>query len=199
MRALLVFLCLSLSAAVFAAGEQWRLRVSPKGGKSTVQGAHRSMWAGLHNGGSGSTSSNKTVVRNMMWLAEVRYRGDDVPEKLELEVFYIGYRNNDMKPQILEDEKLAVKLDDKGKLSQELESPTTRLTRTRTVSSHGGGGFRSVRSRTSGERMAGCVVRLLGDGKLLRAVATDSRWQKASEAEKFSQEELDRKPEKGLK
>ena len=146
-----------------------------------------------------SSSSSKTIKRNMRWRADVRIRGKGRPQKSELRVFYIAYHDDDMKPYIIKKEKHPLKLAAEGKDSIELTSPTTRLTKKRTHSSSSSrGGFRSTRSTTTGERIGGCIIQLVVDGKVTRVWTSNPSWEKISWDDPFTEESLSRKPHNSL-
>lgn len=146
-----------------------------------------------------SSSSSKTITRNMRWRADVRVRGKGRPEKSELRVFYIAYHDDDMKPYIIKKEKHPLKLAAEGKDSIELTSPTTRLTKKRTrTSSSTRGGFRSTHSSTTGERIGGCIIQLVVNGKVTRIWTSNSSWEKVSWDDPFTEESLTRKPHNSL-
>jgi len=168
------------------------LTVSPLRGESRVS---KSGGNSLLNASSytSSSSGTKTVERSMKWQAEVRFR-EQKPEKVELKTYYIGYGDGGKNMKILSTETKKLELDKNGRASAELTSPMTRLTKTRSRTTSGSSsGFTSSKSRTTGERVAGCVVQLFGDGELLKGWSSDSRWSAAAEKVPFSLDELKQK------
>lgn len=149
---------------------------------------------------SSSSSSSKTITRNMKWRADVRVRGKGRPQKSELRVFYIAYKNDAMKPYIIKKETHNLALATEGKDSIELTSPTTRVTKSRTRSSSGSshGGFTKSSSTTRGERIGGCVIQLVADGKVVRTWVSNSSWEKVAWDDPFTEESLTRKPRNSL-
>lgn len=188
--------------AAFGANEKLAfLKVSPLAGESKTSKSGGS--GGMIRQASAMTAQNtsKTVTRNMKWSCEVRYRGEPKPEKVELRVFYIGYEANDMTPKILGKEVKTLTLDEAGKASVGIESPTVRLHKSRTSS--GGFSGRSGRiakskSTTQGQRMAGCVVQLFEDGELVKSYASMSQWDRAAKERDFSDAVLNRKDKNRL-
>lgn len=150
----------------------------------------------------GSQSRTKTTTRAMKWRAEIRIRErEERPERLSVESIYLA-RTGDGKLKELKRETKDVVLDKNGCATLELESPKTTLTKQHTTVSRGGGfgglnsGFQSTRTTTHGERIAGCVIRVFADGKFAKSWASDSRWTKATQTEKFSVLELEKKQSK---
>lgn len=191
-RKWLLALAVGCAAADLAAAPEKRpwtatLMVSPKPGVSrTTRSGNRD---GLRNWNrpnadrswNDSRTETKTIDRSMKWEAVVRFRGKELPQKAELALTYVGYRGKDTVPVIFRQEKKAVALNETGRAVVEFESPVSRLTKTRTSSSSGNyGGFVSARSQVSGERIVGCIAQLYADGELVKAYASDSRWEKAA-------------------
>lgn len=187
----LAVLAAGCAASGFAAQEKrpWTatLMVSPKPGVSrTTRSGNRD---GLRNWSrpnadrawNDGRTETKTIDRSMKWEAVVRFRGKELPQKAELALTYVGYRGKETVPVIFKQEKRAVTLSETGRAVVEFESPVSRLTKTRTSSSSGNyGGFVSSRSQVRGERIAGCIAQLYADGELVKAYASDSRWEKAA-------------------
>ena len=163
--------------------------VTPRGGDSQISksggGLIRSMSSTSNN------NQSKTITRNLKWLAEVRIR-ENRPEKLELKAYYIGEADGGKTiKQLGGTDSKVLELDKNGRVSVELTSPTTRLTKSRTSSSSSGNsGFRSTKKRVSGERVIGCVVQLFADGEFLKGWSSDSRWASAANKAPFSVSEL---------
>lgn len=168
------------------------LSVSPRPGTSKISNSGgRQISRGTH----GPSSSTKTTTRSLNWLAEVRFRNQR-PDKAELRVFYLG---NNEKNTIIEIGKGRhdLKLDENGRASLELASPTTTMRRVRTVTSsgsrHRGGGAVSSKSTTHGERVTGCIIQVFADGRLSKAWTSDSRWAAESKNADFSVDNLNRR------
>lgn len=137
-----------------------------------------------------SNTGSKTIERTLKWKAELRFR-EKKPEKTELKAYYIGYGNGGKTLEVLGTETKVVELDENGRAMIELTSPKTRLTKTRSRTSSGSSsGFSSTKSRTTGERVAGCVLQLFGDGKILKGWSSDPRWSAVAEKVPFSMAEL---------
>ena len=186
-------ICLLLSASAFAEGKKvsCTLRVSPRGGDSKTTSSGRGSL--LRSNTNLSNTGTKTIERNLKWLVEVRFR-DQKPDKTEVKVYYLGYGDGGKTLKQLGQDAKTLTLDKNGRASVELTSPTTTLrkTRTRQTSSSSGrsSGFTSVKSTSSGERIAGCVVQLFGDGEMLESYTSDSRWTSAADKVPFSVSEL---------
>ena len=201
-KSLAVVVLLLLAGGVSAAGDDTQvfLRVNPLAGesKTTSSGGSRGV-LGLSTTRSQNTS--KTITRNMKWNCEVRYRGKRRPEKLEVKAWYIGYEGTDTKPKVLGKDTKVLKLDEAGKASVEIESPTVRLSKSRTSSGSTGGHaghIAKTKSTVRGQRMAGCVVQLWEDGKLVKSYASMSQWDRAAKDENFSEATLNRKEKNRL-
>lgn len=186
-----------LTATAVGAEEGWQafLNVSPRGSETTTNKRGGGL---IRPSGNTSRSSSRTLRQSMKWLAEVRYRGKNLPEKSELRVHYIGYRDSSMKPVILKSEKHALTLSETGTCSQELVSPTTRVTKSRSRSSGGSRGFTKSMSTTRGERIAGCIVQLVADGKVVRVWTSNSSWAKVAWEDPLTEAALSRKNKNSL-
>ena len=189
-----------MGCAAWAARPQWTcyLNVSPLMGETETNKGGSSLRMNSFNSGSSST---KTIKRNMRWRADVRVMGKGRPKEAELRVFYIAYQGEDgMKPYIIKKEKKALKLAEEGKDSVELTSPTTRLTKSRTRSSSGSShsGFRSTKTTTRGERIGGCVMQLVVEGKVNRVWVSNPAWEKVAWEDPFTEETLKKKPHNSL-
>lgn len=193
MKRILLVLAGALLAVSSAFAEQkmtCSLTVSPKGGESKVTKTGTSGLIGRSVSNLSNTGS-KTIQRSLKWLAEVRFRNLK-PEKLELKAYYIGYGDGGKTLKQLSNETHKLELDKDGRASVELDSPMTRLTKTRsrTTSSSRSGGFSSIKKTTSGERVTGCVVQVFADGQMVKSWSSDSRWTAAAGKTPFSVAEL---------
>ncbi len=168
------------------------LNVTPRPGASSVSKSRGGVFS---SGALASGAGTKTVRRSLKWGVSVRFR-EDRPEKVELKAFYLAYSDGNAIAQLGTETK-TLTLDKNGRASVELTSPTTRLTRSRTVSTSrstgGGPGFRSTRTTTRGERVAGCVLQLYADGRLAKSWTSDSRWATEAKNVPFSVDSLNRR------
>ena len=164
------------------------LTVSPRGGDSQVSSNRGGTL--IRSSSMTNNNSSKTITRSLKWLAEVRIR-ENRPGKLELKAYYIGEVDGGKSIKQIGEGTHSLELDKNGRASVELESPTTRLRKTRTTSSSSGNsGFRSTKKRISGERVTGCVLQLFADGEFVKGWASDSRWASAANKAPFSIAEL---------
>ena len=190
-RAFFLLVAFASFAALGAAKKlpECTFTVTSRGGDSQISksggGLVRSMSSMSNN------NQSKTITRNLKWLAEVRIR-ENRPEKLELKAYYIGEADGGKTiKQLGGTDSKVLELDKNGRVSVELTSPTTRLTKSRTSSSSSGNSsFRSTKKRVSGERVIGCVVQLFADGEFLKGWSSDSRWTSAANKTPFSVAEL---------
>ena len=187
----------ALLSASAVRGEDWQafLKVTPKGSETTTNKSGSGL---IRPASTTPRSSSRTLKQTLRWLAEIRYRGKNLPEKSELRVHYIGYRDESMKPTILKSEKHALTLSESGTCSQDLVSPTTRITKSRSRSSGGSRGFTKSSSTVRGERIAGCVVQLVADGKVVRVWTSNSTWAKLAWEDPFTDAVLTRKSKNSL-
>ncbi len=193
-------MAIGLAAAVIwaapgAAKKPWHctFSVSPQAGVSKTHRSGDRFGLGQNriSDGSSSRSTTRTIERNMKWEATVRFRGDEKPKLVEVKIAYIVYRGAATEPVVLKQETKPIKLDDNGKAIIEFESPTTRLTKTRTTGARAGNnGFISSKSNTSGERIAGCIAQLYADGVIEKVYVSDSRWEAAAKAGPITTEAL---------
>ena len=197
---LIVFAAAHAVAALGPNDTQAFLKVSPLAGLSQTTKSGGNVGLSRHSSISTSQNTSKTITRNMKWNCEVRYRGKERPEKVEVRAFYIGYEAKSMNPKILGKAVKQLTLDENGKASVELESPTVKLQKNRVSSGFRGnsGRIRSSKSTTSGQRMAGCVVQLWEDGELVKSYSSMSQWERAAKDPGFSDEVLNRKEKNRL-
>ena len=205
MKGALTVLGLLFAAVSFAAlgpnDRQVFLRVNPLTGLShTSKSCGNNGWNNGWQNSSFSQSMSKTITRNMKWNCEVRYRGKPWPGKVEIRSFYIGYEGKALTPKILGKDVKPVTLDANGKASVEIVSPTVTMQRTRTGGGLSGysGRISSSSTTTSGQRMAGCVVQLWEDGKLVKSYASMSQWETAAKNPEFNDTVLNQKPKNRL-
>lgn len=197
---LIVFAAAHAVAALGPNDTQAFLKVSPLAGLSQTTKSGGNVGLSRHSSITTTQNTSKTISRNMKWNCEVRYRGKTRPEKVEVRAFYIGYDAKSMTPKILGKDVKTLTLDENGKASVEIESPTVKLEKRRTS-----GGFRgnsghilSSKSTTSGQRMAGCVVQLWENGELVKSYASMSQWERAAKDPGFSDAVLNQKPKNRL-
>lgn len=149
----------------------------------------------VSTGGLGGFSSRgKTMSQQMKWTSSVRVRGTR-PEKLEMEVYYIGQNANNEWVQIGSTQTETVALDDKGVWSTELLSPTTTWTESKKQKNRDLSSQSEIPEK-QGERIKGCVVRLMADGNLVKSYSSDPRWKKVSEKESFDVQVLNQRKSK---
>lgn len=201
MRRVILLAAACLCGALWAADEKpipCTLNVSQLRGDSHTT---RSGGNSLHGHRSNSLTSGtgtKTIERSLKWHVEMRFR-EQKPEKLELKAYHIGFDNGGKRMTILAAETKPIELDKNGRADLELNSPKVRLTKTRTRTTTGGssrtgnGGFTSIKTSMSGKRVTGCVVQLIGDGKLVKSWSSDSRWTIAADKVPFTIDELKKK------
>lgn len=135
-------------------------------------------------------SRSKTSTYQMKWDCSVRVR-ERVPEGLKLEVYYIGQNAENKWVQIGETKTVNLSLDDKGTWSGELLSPETtwietKQQRNRNFNNNGG----QETPEKQGERIKGCVARVVGEGVVWKSYASDSRWAKAAKKDSFSVQDI---------
>lgn len=197
MALLIIFAAASVTAA--ADDTQAFLKVSPLAGetKTTKSGGSKGL---IRSTPTSTQNTSKSVTRNMKWNCEVRYRGKSRPEKVEVKVFYIGYEGKEMTAKILGKETKSLKLDENGKVSVELESPTVTLSKSRTSSGSTGrsGSIAKTKTTVRGKRIAGCVVQLWEGTELVKSYASMSQWDSAAKDKNFSDESLNRKEKNRL-
>lgn len=138
---------------------------------------------------------SKKTSYQMKWASSVRVRGTR-PDQLEMEVYYIGQNADNEWIQIGETQKETVTLDNKGVWNMELLSPVTEWTETKQQKPRGNTAQTADTPEKQGERIKGCIIHLLADGKLVKSHATDPRWKKASEKETFDIADIDQRKSK---
>lgn len=126
-----------------------------------------------------------STTYQMKWDCSVRVR-ERVPEGLTLEVYYIGQDPANKWVQIGETKTQALTLNDKGIWTGELLSPETHWTETK----HYGNNNGDKTPEKQGERIKGCIVRVLGEGKIWKTFTSDPRWAKVAKKDTFTIDEL---------
>jgi len=185
-----LFAVFAFALSAFAAAEKnisCSLAVSQLRGES-----HVSKSGGRSLNGRATGTGSKTVERSLKWKVDVRFR-EERPEKTELKAYHIGYTDGGKTLAILGDETCPVELDVNGRATVELNSPKTRLVKTRTRTTKGSSGGSSTKTTSSGDRISACVVQLFGDGALLKGWASDPRMAELAKKVPFSIEEMTRK------
>ena len=92
-------------------------------------------------------------------------------------------------------------LDEKGDFRRELVSPQAALVKTTTRTQSGGGrgrrrggnrggGSVSVKTKSSGERVTGCIVQLLDGAAVAKSFVTNPNWSKAAKVSPLPEEEV---------
>ena len=125
------------------------------------------------NKGRGSSTSTTTFERNLKYKAVASFHGP-APEKPVMKVWYVGMGDGEMIEVGKAEHPL--ELDEKGRATVELVSPTTK---------------------TTGERVTGCVIQVFAGTELMKSWASDSRWAKAAKNPSFAIELID--PKSGAK
>lgn len=136
------------------------------------------------------STQTKTQTMQMKWDCTVRIR-ERVPENLELEVYYIGQNGENKWVQIGETKKDALTLNDKGVWTGELLSPETKWTeRKKNKNMRFNNNSSDDLPEKEGERIKGCIVRVLGEGKIWKTFTSDPRWAKVAKKDTFTIDEL---------
>lgn len=194
-RLLSAALCaLALSAAA-AAENAYTLGLRVGNGQRETDTAKK----GGKGGGRGNSTQTKTITSSTTWPVTVSCRGAGRPSKLTLEVYYIG--THDGAPTVLKKEKIDVELDEKGDFRRELVSPQAALVKTTTRTQSGGGrgrrrggnrggGSVSVKTKSAGERVTGCIVQLLDGAAVAKSFVTNPNWSKAAKVSPLPEEEV---------
>ena len=152
---------------------------------------------GGKGGGRGNSVQTKTIKSSTTWPVTVSCRGAARPSKLTLEVYYIGTR--DGTPAVLKNEKIDVELDEKGNFKHDLVSPQAALVKTTTRTQSGGGrgrrggrggGSVSTKTKTTGERVTGCIVQLLDGATVAKSFATNPNWTKLAKTSPLPEDEV---------
>ncbi len=131
---------------------------------------------GTRQGRTRSRTKTKTMRKSLTWPVRVSVRGKTIPKKIKLECTFMGVRNGN--GTVIGSRSVDVVLDDKGHFNTEVTSPTTTLVKTKTTKTKGRRWNRSTStsSKTEGERITGCIIQLVVNGKVERSFASDSRW-----------------------
>lgn len=135
-------------------------------------------------------TTQKTITRNKKWIAHVSCSGKNPPEEAQLKVFYIGYRGKTL--SVLEEREYPVPLDPAKRTDVDLTSPNAKMVQTTTLSNsrrRGGG----AKSKSTGDRMSGCVVQLMVDKEILKTYSSQSTWIDGLHNEPFTENRLDKK------
>ena len=165
------------------------LSVSPMKADSAVKKS------GGGNRGRGSGSSTTTFERNLKYKAVASFRGP-APDKPVLKVWYVGVGDGGKEMIEVGKDEHPLELNEKGRATLELVSPTTKMTKTKTTTQSGGrnsGGGGGTKSTTTGERVTGCVIQVFAGGELMKSWVSDSRWAKAARDPSFTIEKIDPK------
>ena len=145
--------------------------------------------------GRGSSSSTTTFERNLKYKAVASFHGP-APEKPVMKVWYVGMGNGGKDMIEVGKAEHPLELDEKGRATVELVSPTTKMTKKKTTTQSGGRNSRGgggTKSETTGERVTGCVIQVFAGGQLMKSWASDSRWAKAAKDPSFAIELIDPK------
>lgn len=147
-----------------------------------------------------------TKSHNLKWSAEVRIR-ENRPDKVEMEVYYLGYNAQGKIVQVGNAERSTLSLDNNGKAIVDLVSPTGTMVKNRTASwrAHYSGssktynGTSHMKTSTSGVMVKGCVVRIFGDGELIKSWSSDSRWKNEAAKADFKVDSLNKDGKIGVR
>ena len=170
----------SVSMSVEANGGDSKTTEKSKGGKTTGNRWNRQT----------TRTTQKTTVRNKKWVAHVSCSGKNVPAKAKLKVFFIGYDNG--KLDVLGEKEYATDLEVGKRNDIDIVSPNAVMVKTTTTkqSRRRGGG---ATSKTTGERISGCVIQLYVGEEIIKTYATQSTWISGLHNEPFSSEKLGKK------
>ena len=182
---------LGASVAAFASEPlTCSLSVSPLKADSSVKKS------GGGNKGRGSSSTTTTFERNLKYKAVASFHGP-APEKPVMKVWYVGMGDGGKEMIEVGKAEHPLELDEKGRATVELVSPTTKMTKVKKTTWSGGrnsrGGGGTTKSETTGERVTGCVIQVFAGDQLMKSWASDSRWAKAAKDPSFSIELIDPK------
>ena len=181
---------LGASVAVLAAEPlTCSLSVSPLKADSSVKKS------GGGNKGRGSSSSTTTFERNLKYKAVASFHGP-APEKPVMKVWYVGMGDGGKEMIEVGKAEHPLELDEKGRTTVELVSPTTKMTKVKTTTQSGGRNSRGgggTKSETTGERVTGCVIQVFAGDQLMKSWVSDSRWAKAAKNPSFAIELIDPK------
>ena len=170
----------TVSLSVEAKAGDSKTTEKSKGGKTTGNRWNRQT----------TRTTQKTTVRNKKWVAHVSCSGKNVPEKAKLKVFFIGY--TDGKLDVLGEKEYTTNLEVGKRNDIDIVSPDAVMVKTTTTkqSRRRGGG---ATSKTTGERMSGCVIQLSVGEEIVKTYATQSAWISGLHNEPFSAEKLEKK------
>lgn len=142
-----------------------------------------------NNNRSWNQSRSKTSSFQMKWDCSVRVR-ERVPEGLTLEVYYIGQNAENKWVQIGETKTQALTLNDKGTWTGELLSPETTWIENSPQRNRNSNNNNDNTPEKQGERIKGCIVRVVGEGVVWKSYASDTRWSKAAKKSTFSVQDI---------
>ena len=195
--AIVVVACLTLVSPWLVQAEEARrewtvsLSVEAKGGDSkTTEKSKGGKTTGNWRNRKTTRTTERTTTRNKKWVAHVSCSGKNVPEQAKLKVFFIGYDNG--KLDVLSDKEYSTNLEVGKRSDIDIVSPnavmvkTTKTTRSRR---HGGG----ATSKTTGERISGCVIQLYVGNEILKTYASQSSWIEGLHNQPFDSDRLQKK------
>ena len=159
---------------------------------SALKGESKLEKSGGNNGRGGTTTS--AISRNLKWKARVSFSGA-TPEKPTLKVWYVGYSGDGGQMVSVGSAAHPLELNEKGVAVLELTSPTTTLTKKKTIRNgrNNRNGGNSVKKTVTGERVTGCVIQVFAGDELMKSWVSDSRWAKAAKEQSFSLDLIDPK------
>ena len=163
--------------------------------QKTTNGGGKSSKSGSKN----KSSKSKTVTSVVSWPVTVSLRGKSLPaaDAVKLKCYFIGV--TDGKPTMLQESSVDVSLDEKGNFKHDLVSPQAALVKTTTRTQSGGGrgrrggrggGSVSTKTKTTGERVTGCIVQLLDGATVAKSFATNPNWTKLAKTSPLPEDEV---------
>lgn len=195
MKKILIFAVALMTAVCGLADGGYTLSLRVENGQTESSTAK----SGGKGGGRGSSTQTKTTTASMKWPVTVSCQGKDRPSKLKLKVYYIGTSNGD--PEVLKEAEVDVTLNEKGSFKTELESPNAKLVKVTTRTNSGGrggrggrgrrgGGSSSTKTKTTGERVTGCIIQLMDGDKVAKSYASNPAWAPYAKKSPLPEEEV---------
>jgi len=132
----------------------------------------------------GKGASTKSSIVTMTWPVRVAFSGKEMPKAVSLKSYFIGMRDDEL--SILGESSTEVTLDPANhSFKGEVASPPATLVKTEKRT--GGRRGRTVTEK-SGERITGCIIQLVADGKVVRSFVSNSKWKKLAQADTLDTE-----------
>lgn len=156
---------------------QWPVTLRVKVGKEDSKQTKSESGTGIF------TSQSVTIEKTKRWTADIDIRQTNMPEKVELKVYYIGLKDGDTLAVLGSDTK-AVTFNEKGHCSIELTSPTFSMTkqkRKKTISSFQNSSTNREKPKDeTGERLEGAAMQLLVNGTIVKTFVSKPIWLKGT-------------------